>query len=70
MLAYGYMDPNTVYVRDTWSAGSHTMTWGGSYSGANHLSMTLFTPNGGAHPPTDGDDAFPWLLYYPAFVKK
>ena len=29
MVAYGYTEPDTVYVHDTGSAGEHTMTWGG-----------------------------------------
>ena len=33
MLGYGYDDSgNTVYLHDTWDFGSHTMTWGGTYS--------------------------------------
>ena len=47
MFAYGYTDPDTVYVHDTWSSGSHTMTWGGSYSGYPHTFMTGLTLSGG-----------------------
>jgi hypothetical protein len=48
MLAYGY-DTNgaTVYIHDTWTAGPHTMTWGGYYGSGMHYGMTLFTPSGG-----------------------
>ncbi|MGC9445292.1 MAG: C39 family peptidase, partial [Candidatus Methanospirareceae archaeon] len=31
MLGYGYNDPNTVYLHDTWDHSSHAMTWGGTY---------------------------------------
>jgi len=34
MFGYGYDDTGgleTVYLHDTWSAGQHSMTWGGSY---------------------------------------
>lgn len=47
MLAYGYSGSNTVYIRDTWSEGLHTMTWGGTYGGNYHLFMTALTPAGG-----------------------
>ncbi|MCP4667785.1 MAG: hypothetical protein GY849_15635, partial [Deltaproteobacteria bacterium] len=50
MLAYGYTDPNTVYVHDTWSAGAHTMTWGGTYSSSQHQSMTCLQVSGGSPP--------------------
>jgi hypothetical protein len=41
MLGYGYSDPNTIYLHDTWDYGSHTMTWGGSYSGLQHYGVTV-----------------------------
>lgn len=33
IVGVGYGDANTVYLHDTWDNTSHTMTWGGSYSG-------------------------------------
>jgi len=42
MLGYGYddTDNSTVYLRDTWSSGVHTMPWGGSYPhGEDNLAM-------------------------------
>ena len=47
MLAYGYSGSNTVYIRDTWNEGPHTMTWGGTYGGNYHVFMTALTPAGG-----------------------
>ena len=46
MLGYGYDDlSSTVYLHDTWDYGSHTMTWGGSYSGMRHYAVTVFVPS-------------------------
>jgi hypothetical protein len=42
MLGYGYDDPDTIYIHDTWDYNSHTMPWGGSYSGMQHLGVTVF----------------------------
>ncbi|MBW1813574.1 MAG: hypothetical protein JRJ39_07845 [Deltaproteobacteria bacterium] len=58
MLAYGYLGTSTVYIRDTWNAGVHTMTWNGTYGPSGgpymqHLSMTCFTPSGGSAVPDD-----------------
>lgn len=56
MLGYGYLDPNTIYLRDTWSAGLHTMTWGGTYGSSPpmaHDAVTCFTPSGGSATPDD-----------------
>ena len=34
MFGYGYDDvSDQIILHDTWSAGAHTMTWGGSYIG-------------------------------------
>ncbi|PXF56303.1 MAG: hypothetical protein C4B58_14005 [Deltaproteobacteria bacterium] len=46
MFGYGYSGSSTVYVHDTWLEGTHTMTWGGSYSGYAHKSVTCLTPSG------------------------
>jgi subtilase family serine protease len=32
---------NTVYLRDTWDYGTHSMTWGGAYSGLELLSVSI-----------------------------
>ena len=43
MLGYGYdVNGNYVYLHDTWDNSSHTMTWGGSYSGMNHYGVGVF----------------------------
>lgn len=43
MCGVGYDDnnPSTIYLNDTWSSGPHTMTWGGSYSGLEHVGVTV-----------------------------
>jgi hypothetical protein len=47
MFAPGYDSspwPQTVYVHDTWTAGPHTMQWGGIYpstGGTDHYMMTI-----------------------------
>ena len=42
MLGIGY-DPadSTVYVHDTWDYNTHTMKWGGSYSGMHHYGVSV-----------------------------
>jgi hypothetical protein len=61
VVGVGYDDTlNTVYIHDTWDYNNHTMTWGGSYSGMQLLSVsivnfeseqnaavTVVSPNGG-----------------------
>jgi len=43
MVGYGYDDASqTVYFRNTWDYNSHTMTWGGTYSGMEHYMVTVF----------------------------
>jgi hypothetical protein len=42
MLGYGYDTAgNKVYLRDTWDHSSHAMTWGSTYSGLQHKSVTV-----------------------------
>ena len=45
MCGVGYDDEltTTIYVFDTWSAGPHSMTWGGLYSGEPHYAVTVLT---------------------------
>lgn len=53
MFAYGYQDPNTIYICDTWTQGPHTMTWNGTYGSSpamQHYAMTCFTPTSGTTP--------------------
>ncbi|MEI6259939.1 MAG: C39 family peptidase [Deltaproteobacteria bacterium] len=46
MLGYGYNDTGSlVYLHDTWDYVSHSMTWGGSYSGMAHYGVTVFVPS-------------------------
>ena len=43
IVGYGY-DGTTIYIRDTWDndpSSTHTMTWGGSYSGMDLLSVSI-----------------------------
>jgi hypothetical protein len=52
MFGYGYdYDPieqmTTVYVRDTWTEGEHTFTWGHYYSGLEHYGVTVLTVSDG-----------------------
>jgi hypothetical protein len=50
MVGYGYddQDPTQILIRDTWTAGLHTMTWGGYYSGMIHYGVTAMEIAGGA----------------------
>ena len=42
IVGVGYDDStNTVYIHDTWDNNNHTMTWGGSYSGMELLSVSI-----------------------------
>lgn len=42
VVGVGYDDTtNTVYIHDTWDYNNHTMTWGGSYSGMQLLSVSI-----------------------------
>ncbi|MDO9262802.1 MAG: BACON domain-containing carbohydrate-binding protein, partial [Desulfosalsimonadaceae bacterium] len=46
MLGYGYDDlGSVVYLRDTWDYNSHSMIWGGSYSGMQHYGVAVFQPS-------------------------
>jgi len=43
MLGVGYDNASTtIYIHDTWDHTSHTMTWGGSYSGRTHYGVGVF----------------------------
>jgi hypothetical protein len=41
MLGYGYTDPDTIYIHDTWGHTDHSMTWGGTYAGMEHYGVTV-----------------------------
>ncbi len=42
MLGYGYdTTGSVVYIHDTWDYSSHAMTWGGSYSGRQHVAVSV-----------------------------
>jgi len=42
MLGYGYSTADrTIEIHDTWDYSSHTMTWGGTYSGLQHYGVTV-----------------------------
>jgi hypothetical protein len=41
VVGIGYSDPNKVYINDTWDNSTHSMTWGGSYSGLVMLSVSI-----------------------------
>jgi len=42
MVGIGYDDSsNTLYIYDTWDYLTHTMTWGGSYGGYEHMGITI-----------------------------
>jgi uncharacterized repeat protein (TIGR01451 family) len=41
MLGYGYNDPSTIYVHDTFDYLNHSMTWGGTYGNMQHFAVTV-----------------------------
>jgi titin len=46
MVGYGYdTSTNTIYIHNTWDYSSHTMTWGGTYSGMQHFGVTVIRLN-------------------------
>ncbi len=52
IVGVGYDDSaNTVYIHDTWDYSNHTMTWGGSYSGMQLLSVSIVNLHTVAQPP-------------------
>ncbi len=45
MYGYGYDSvAGSLILNDTWAAGPHSMTWGGSYDGLVHYGVTVLTP--------------------------
>jgi hypothetical protein len=45
IVGIGYQDPSTVFLNDTWDYSTHQMTWGGSYSGMQLLSVSIADPD-------------------------
>lgn len=43
MVGVGYDDTSSdlMYIHDTWDYNTHTMIWGGSYSGMDHMGVTI-----------------------------
>ncbi len=41
MLGFGYSEPDTVYLHNTWDHNDHSMTWGESYYGMQHYGVTV-----------------------------
>jgi hypothetical protein len=53
MVGFGYDDStNLMYIRDTWDYSTHTMTFGGSYSGMKHYAVTVLQLQSGDTAPT------------------
>ncbi len=50
IVGVGYSDPSTVYIHDTWDYNTHSMTWGGSYSGMQLLSVSIVNLQGSTPP--------------------
>ena len=42
MVGFGYSEPDTIYLNNTWDHNGHSMTWGGSYYGMQHYGVTVF----------------------------
>jgi len=40
-VGYGSSVTGTVYLHDTWDNSVHSMSWGGSYAGMEHLAVTI-----------------------------
>jgi hypothetical protein len=51
VVGVGYLDPSTVYINDTWDFSTHSMIWGGSYSGMALQSVSIVNPSGLAPAP-------------------
>ena len=59
MVGVGYDSAtNTVYLHDTWDYSTHSMPWGGSYSGMTMLSVSIVNIAGA---PTPTSRSVPWL---------
>ncbi len=53
MLGVGYDNAsNTVYLHDTWDYNTHSMAWGGSYTGMAHYAVSVIHITKGSTPTT------------------
>jgi len=53
MVGLGYDDAtNLMYIHDTWDYSTHTMTWGDSYDGMEHIGLTIVQLEATAEPET------------------
>ena len=41
IVGVGYAEPNTIYIHDTWDDQTHSMAWGGSYSGMAMVAVSI-----------------------------
>jgi len=41
IVGVGYADPDTIYIHDTWDNQTHTMIWGGRYSGMDMVAVSI-----------------------------
>jgi len=58
MLGYGYNTTGQViYIHDTWDYSDHQMTWGGTYSGAQHIGVTVIQLDSPTAPSVTTNDA-------------
>lgn len=51
MLGFGYSDPDTIFIHNTWDHNDHSMTWGGSYCGMQHYGVTVIRLEEAPEPP-------------------
>ena len=51
MLGFGYSDPDTIFIHNTWDYNDHSMTWGGSYCGMQHYGVTVLRLEEAPEPP-------------------
>lgn len=62
MVGVGYDDSgNTVYLHDTWDYNTHSMTWGGSYSGMALRSVSIVNLEPSTVPPPGANRILPIL---------
>jgi hypothetical protein len=60
IVGVGYEDASsTIYIHDTWDYFDHTMTWGGSYSGMQMLSVSIVNLQQSTMPPAAFNKASP-----------
>jgi parallel beta-helix repeat protein len=58
MLGYGYNTAGSIiYIHDTWDYSDHQMTWGGTYSGEQHIGVTVIQLDSPTAPSVTTNDA-------------